>query len=299
MIIKGKVYKGQALAIVLVVLMIGSIMVLGLMARNIKSQQKVFDEKLSSESIELSNTLINYSKSITKEQVDAACGGTNVGCCLTGADIADFSGNTSIGTNFSCQSTNSSDSGVRLCFEPVGSFEDYQLNKDATFALVFVKGSYPNCDMVMNFEQIGSGHSAIYINFIYAQKDASGNVISFKQFDGSDDIELAFNNDALNWQGWEIPVGNNVTLNTAPKVVGGTTYQLDEIRVTAIGSSFNIDLNDSSNCMGDITMYKVTADANCGGDYRGNWYYKPIRETALSVFDYTIYNKNGNLENGD
>jgi len=294
---KSEKYTGQALIIVLIVLIVGAIIALALAVRSIKSQQKVIEEERSSESYNIASSLISYSQILTAEDITAAfaraeCVGQDE-CCFEGEEIADLT-DTTLTESFTCSQLGGGSSGlteVKFCLDEVQNFNDLEIPKDKTVSIPILS-SYGGCSLDFSFTPQGSGTGGIMIKRIYAQKDALGIPIEFKDYSSSDitSLQMGTNTDWDNWQSYTAGTNYPIDISSA----GG--YDLYEIRLTAVGSSMNVTMADSAACFGDPVYYRVVTSANCSGEFRSLWYYKPVRETGSALFDYTIFNNNGALE---
>jgi hypothetical protein len=76
----------------------------------------------------------------------------------------------------------------------------------------------------------------------------------------------------------------------------GDTYNLDEIRIKAIGGTVALTYSLGSECEVDgLRMIQIQAGANCNGVYRSKEILIPETKWSSTIFDYVIFNGQGSI----
>ena len=102
--------------------------------------------------------------------------------------------------------------------------------------------------------------------------------------------------DGVNWIYFPDDNTGQIDLDLNLKSTSGE-YQLDEIKITAIGGTVGIayQINNPESCTQDLKMINVQAAANCSGSYRGKSVLIPKKQWESPIFNYTIFNGEGTL----
>lgn len=300
--------RGQALVIVLIVLVVGVIIAMAIVSRSQKNQLKVVEEKKSAEAIQVSDSLVNVSQSLNIEEIRAACASNfnatpSTECCIQSSALGGKF--TLLGQTFdypkcSEQAGGEANSDVKLCFKLESNFDSYQISKDQVLSIPFLSGSTAGaCSMNIKATSSGSSNTGLYISKYYADKDANGNVNSFKPYSGDDTSEWLIGTSNSDWQSWKntyVVSGNGIDIPISP-IAGTPTYKIHEVRVRAVGNPVTVQVSPNpAGCVTDTVAMRITASANCGSSYRSVWYYRPIRESANAFFDYVLFNGSGDLK---
>lgn len=74
MLNKKRNFEGQALAIVLIILVVGVLIALAVVSRSQKNALRLTEEKRSQEAIQVSSSLINASQSLSTAEIQSNCG---------------------------------------------------------------------------------------------------------------------------------------------------------------------------------------------------------------------------------
>jgi hypothetical protein len=298
-----KKYKSQALAMVLVIVIIGVIVALGLASRTNKNTLRNLDEKKAQDSTEVTNSLIDVSRSITTSEILAKCGAKfteKQDCVISLQDgtytTENFSTLPDISNFPKCSFSQSSDDVSKLTFSPIYNVEDYTLKKDEVLSFGFL-ATAPSCTSLdFNFTKIGSDAGGIVISKIYATKDPLFEPTGYKTYEPSDELYYFLGSIGTGWTGsWtSLPTGQ-WSLLSSNNDFNRLGYPIDTLRIRAVGADMKLNMQ-VNNCNMSPFFIKVTASSNCSGTSKSSYYYRPLRNNALPLFDFVLYNKNGDLK---
>ncbi len=301
-----KKYGGQTLAIVLVLLIVGSIIGFALYARLGRESQRIVDEKSASESDQLVDTIVGLISTSDYEQVK-------------GSDALNF---------FECDEETLRDDGcskeqvdlttLQGFFEALGSdsidFEEFGIAEDPKSCLSDLSMRYSLPDDEITIEK-----DDVYSIFVDKVDDwGSCNIKFFMTDSGSSDgfVLSTFYKDGDNYESYgfedivgygyegKTNLGGNWTsyVSGVDKVefpafspgVGRDVDFLSEIRFKSLGGSSNLRW-EASNC--DIEDYLVMkVGATCGGKNVVRSFVIPGQVFAPPLFDYVLFNGQGELK---
>lgn len=323
-------YNGQALAIVLIVLVIAIIIGMAIVARVFNDRVLVDDERSSSESIEIADTALDAVKDITfvdmktvahSSELKSICNPNNDlkydfladGCILEDVNDLNVFLNgiqkvvptyepapyyVSITDDLKNQCNNDNNQGIKVVFERFDPTETIDIQKDETFALVTqapVTVQTSTCNVNVTATPQGGGNSGIVVSGIYTSLDATGNITGYKPYE-QNDINSYFLGAPTamptTWSGWTT---SNGSLPSVGLVKGG--YGLYELRLRAIGTAVSVSADFSQNCYAREDLMKVSAIVNCNGNSRGKEFVLTGEDWAPSIFDYVLFNGDGQLKN--
>lgn len=302
---KVAIYSGQALALVLIVLIVGGIIAMAIISRSQKSQSRTIDERKSTNAVEVSTSIINLTQKLTLTEIEDAlmrssCAGATP-CCIDVASSGLFSADQVPSCSQSSGGEQQTD--TKICFDRVNEFSNYQLLKDDVLSIPISWSSASACSLDFNFSAVGTNQAGVVVNKIMANKTAGGaqfgdlTFLYTKGYEGwdYDRYLVAGVSDGTVWSNWGA-VQTSMSFPLVSRSFNSTTFQPHELRLTAVGGNINVNMSSTpSGCFSDVIFYKVTASANCGGDYRANWYYKPVVPGASPIFDYAIFNGKSSL----
>lgn len=306
-----KVYSGQALAVVMIVLVISVVLGLAMLSRTLRDTRQVANEKSSAEALELADSVLDTFKGISLDKLDQTCtsyGGlrSTEGCKVEGAtqvktfmDTAGVSDN-AIDSFDKCTNENSN---IELTAKLASAEDEYELRSDKVRSFI-VRQQTPNpstCQLQLSFEPRGSSFGGVVISKIYARNyDANGIPAEYKTYAFNDIQQYCIHltgslcaNSGVYQDSWtQVQSG---TMITVPLAASGV-YPLDEIRVRSVGGTVSMKASLSNpGCIQKWEMVKLTVGANCSGTYRAKEVQFPQTESALPLFDYVLFNGEGTL----
>lgn len=311
-----KVYKAQALAIVMIVLVISAILGMAMLSRTLKDTQQLASEKSSAEALEFSDSLLDTLKGTSVATLESVCENVNYGeglrssegCSVKGVNsVKEFLDSAGVDSNAinvfdKCSNDNSQ---VELSAKLAGPEDSLEIPSDGIRSIV-VRGQTPaaGCSVTFRVEPRGSSFGTVMVSQVYARNYTNGVPAQYKPYDYTDInqycIHLTGRSCADNTDGdgaW-IPIesGAPITVSLANKTSGGVSYPIDEVRLRAIGGTVAVSTSVSpASCIQNWEMVKITAGANCTGAYRAKEIQIPQQESAISLFDYVLFNGEGVL----
>lgn len=309
----AKKYSGQALAIVMIVLVISLILGMAMLSRVLRDNFRVVNEKSSAEALETVDAVIDALKGTPVTTMKASCAkpqfGTGVtvneSCKVAGTDnvtayLADLGIN--VDTSKTLQNCSADSSALEVSTKLAGPDDELEIRPDTVRSFV-LRGQTPTvagCTLNLTVESRGSDVSGLMISKVYARNYVGGVPSEFKPYELSDISSYCVyrgsdctSNTNLTDSWTPVASGSNISIPLAAS--GG--YNLDEIRVRSVNSIIAIKSSLSTlNCVKDWEMLKVTVGSNCTGSYRAKEVQIPQNEWALPVFDYVVFNGSGVLK---
>lgn len=324
---KNMKYSGQALAIVLVVLVVAVIIAMAIISRVASDRVRVSDERSSAESIEIADSALDSFRNVPLQSIKAVAENPSVTLCSTdpgynfledGCELADYNQfrqfmnqlesevpgfdsdpyMNSISTSLSSQCSGEfEDNGIKVLFEK-GTGEDLvEVQKDDVFSII-TSGQAPNpaaCNLNLNLDPMSGNRAGAIVTPIYAQVDSNGIITSFKDYAANDSRGYCLGDLACNsaWPEW----GNWVTSTGVISIPASSSgFHLKELRVRAVGSALAVTSSFTPNgCMVSEEAVKISAIVSCGGTSRGKEFVITDQEWAPALFDYLLFNGNGEL----
>lgn len=318
-------YSGQALAIVLVLLVVGSIIGLALYARSLKDTGRVTQEKGSAEANELAETIIGILSTTDYQKIMQTCRDGEVdyladpdGCKPSGDTLQDVENflnevgaatdgsilNNFVGTDATTPKCESADLSLSYATQD----DKIPVQKDQAVS-IFVPGiNWAACSITFNMEPT-SPNVGFLMSRNYATVDANGKVTSFLPYNPANVESFCFSADGsscenLNFLGsswlpyiYGTEAGN--TRLTFPSGLYATTISakpIYEVRFRSINGDSNLSWTTSGDCSGLSNFIISEVGSTCQGEYVGKTFLIPPSPSAPPIFDYTIFNGKGVLE---
>jgi hypothetical protein len=306
-------YTAQALAIVMIVLVVAVIIGMAMFSRTLKDTQQITQQKSSAEALEFADSVLDIVKGTSATKIKTVCNDTTYGQGLTSTNGCVADGNTNVSkflndlgvTSSSlnilnkCSSQNSS---VQVTAQLAKSTDDYEISRDNVRS--FVLGSQTPtpaaCTLNLTLEPRGGRVVGAMISKIYARNYVSGFPQEYKSYSTTDSTQYCvYQNgsscaDNPNMTDQWVPLQSNTSLTISLGAVSG--YPLNQIRVRAIGGALGLKYSFStSGCVQDTEMVKIVVAANCTGTYRAKVIQIPQQDWASPIFDYALFNGTGVL----
>jgi hypothetical protein len=312
-----KVYKAQALAIVMIVLVISAILGMAMLSRTLKDTQQLASEKSSAEALEFSDSILDTLKGTTVATLETVCENTAYGeglrspggCSVKGVqDVKNFLDSAGVDSNALgvFDKCSNSSSLVELSAKLAGPEDELELPSEGVRSIV-LRGVSPSptaCTVDFKFEPRGSSFANVMVSRVYARTYTNGIPAEYKAYEYTDLDQYCVHitgsscSDNSNADGGWVALqsGNALSIPLGSKTLGGATFPLDEIRVRSIGGTVAVKTSISHpNCIEKWEMVKITAGANCTGAYRAKEVQIPQVDSAISLFDYVLFNGEGAL----
>jgi hypothetical protein len=305
-------YEGQALAIIMIVLVVAVVIGMAMLSRTLKDRERVTEEKTSAEALEFSDSILDVVKGTPVEKLEEVCAnpdfgaGIEEGCEVKGVSaVENFLTEAGVSTGFldSFGQCTGSGSDVEMSISLAGADDDYEIRPDTVRAFV-LRQQTPDpaaCTLDLEFEPRGGENAGVAVSRVYASGyDANGVPANYKVYDYDDTVEYclfrsgdACPDGSIFTDSW-VPLQSGDTLSVPLTSSGG--HPLDEIRVRAVNSAVGVRSSlSSAQCVDDMEMVKIVVAANCTGSYRAKELQIPQQEWAFPIFDYVLFNGNGTL----
>lgn len=329
-------YEGQALAIVLIVLIVAVIIALAVVSRTLSDRTQVVRERSSADAVEAANSTLDAVAGISISELAEYAEGPGRSICNLGLtdsfaekgcniesiddletfldffELAAFYDtiNNDLSAKCPASSPEQFDSSLKLSFEYTSDDNEISIDKDSVFSIIN-DGNPPNsdpgtCAIDLNATPLPSGSTAgVITSAVYVRKDGS-DIESFKQYQYPDVKAFCISdgcNGNLDWvestnASWGLRLTGNIDDVSIVKTVGVTDYYLQELRIKPIGSDINLvrQATGGANCVSFKDLLKVSVTVNCGDTARGKEIVLTDDEWAPAIFDYVLFNGNGVLE---
>lgn len=308
------VYKGQALAIVMIVLIVAAVIGMAMLSRTISDKQRVVEEKSSAEALEVSDSLLDVVRGVSLEEIQSACisaGSEGVdsesGCIvddetqsldifLEEAGIAN-----SVLDGFDTCEGDTSEISMAVSLATMEDELEVRSNSVRSFVL---GGQIPTddaCTLNLSFEQRGTENAGVIISKVYAKDYTDGIPSEYKPYDFDDMKGYCFGSGCpgleSNMSGSWVEQAEETIVSIPLKDIDVNDYQLDEVRIRPINGVVALKSEIvPANCIPDTEMVKIIVAATCSGAYRAKSIQIPQQEWALPLFDYVLFNGGGILQ---
>jgi len=293
---KNSTYKGQALAIIMVVLVVSSIIGLSIFTRSIRDKRATIQERDSAEAYEIVDSILNNMLSHSIEDWEEA--GMVKGVVYREKDgveeITDKLRN--LQSYLALQSTTicplkGTNNEYTLCLNDTNS--DTVFDVEPGHAFTFVVGEEninPGCIIGVNFVGNQSNNTGFMINYI--NNDAGNNI---KEYDYSDAKTYCFK------------IGEKDECNDFRKYEGVTKFDPSDTLEVPINPGVNriqlIAINERIrlrytpvNCPANMfDRFSLKASATCNNVYRAKEVLLPKIKSNYSLFNYVIFNGIGSM----
>ncbi|HBB64383.1 MAG: hypothetical protein UR45_C0001G0024 [candidate division WS6 bacterium GW2011_WS6_33_547] len=310
-----KRYQGQAIAIVMVILVVATVLGASLYSRMIKNREAIIDTKESARAIEQADTILDTvisSDIFTVQSAIDACLKKPEGCTFN--SIVDFKTsflglynidstilNEIPDTEWCSNTTTTTDteSSISIIFgyAGLGDGQDWEVGQVMALNLEGVS-NVAGCNLTLSFGSSSSEEEVFTIKKVY--RDVSGNV---KPYVEDDMLMYCLPDDGTCSS---VAPTTSVESFTSPNSISIPLYEvkdgypLYEIRVLPLKGTLRISSQVSgATCAigNNLNNYKMNSKVNCKGDYREKQVIIPnIHNVGYpTLFDYTIYNATGVL----
>lgn len=316
-------YPGQAIAIIMVILVVATVLGASLYSRTLKNKEAAINTKDSMMAVEQADSLLDlFVRSDFDfllhlfDEVESSTEGELVYTSIadirsflegSGVDVSILNPNTGI-SNW-CEDTGVGSS-IKLTIAPADPVTDYVDVRVGSARVFNLKDNTytPPCSMTLMFEARESTPTLFTIKKIYGNSSdeieayendgtiAGDDMVAYCFTpDGSpcpDDLGVAQPRTSFN----NLEAGNTLSIDLTE--TNGSGVPLYMIRVIPLNNTLAVSNSDVSDCSSnDFSYLKINAGVNCYGSFREKQIMIPGVDSLgySSLFDYTIYNT-GTLE---
>jgi hypothetical protein len=304
---KEKYYSGQALAIVLIILLAGIIIALAIYSRTLRNKERIVQERNSEEASQYVDSVIDVVNTVKPEelvvklQTECPDWGSLEGgetCCIKNEtdDSGEYQDRIGEFLKVNLDDFNLSyaqNSEAELCFERMYEIDEPRLiKKDYTYTISFIIDD-ETCEYDLNFTANNGTDVGVIMHKLYGFRDADGDVTEFKSYNTNDIIGYKVKGGTTfnNWANLNSEGTITFPLSKSEK------YSPVHLRLRAYGGDLSFTLKDATTnktCKNVIEM-RVVSTANNSGNEQSRYYYMPVEGSAPSLFDYVLFNGQGEL----
>ncbi len=277
-------YKGQTLAILMVILVAVVVIALGMYSQIVRNKERVFQERMSMEVGQFTDSIIDSMQAIPSSHFFSAVNG--MGSCLNSPEgcCYDDLGDIPAPLSEYLQSdivTESQD--ISVCFSRKGDVTSPEALPSEGSFVIPLSPNVGACDYTLTF----SGDGAVVVTKVYVKYDEDNEIIAVKDYDYDDVVGILLGSSLTTSGGWRTNPSysfNNDTLEG---------YDLYEVRVMPLGGGISYTLAENGlNCTNYLSvMVQVTASES--GVSQSSYFELPKNPAVDELFDYVLYNNHG------
>ncbi len=310
-------YKAQALAIAMVVLVVSAIIGLSIYSRSHRDKQSTVDERASAEALEISDFLLDKLTTYSLDTVMASMNAIGepitfpqgvvlkenkkeqkISALLT--NLGDATGLASI--NFCLPAD---DNEYNLTLKEADQTSPYEVMPGQIWSLPLNETTFTDCTLNIKVTK-GETKAGFSVTRIYGKDyNALGEAGEYKLYSDDDVDNYCFSDNGSecnnvenfldNWKKFN-PASDTVSINLQDMKDG---YKLDTVTVKAVGGNigvyYNMLVSNGNSCMDDFRMIELRASAYCNGLYRGKEILIPEKKWHSAIFDYVLFNGEGSM----
>lgn len=276
-------YKGQTLAILMVILVAVFVIALGIYSQIVRNQERIFKERTSKETASFTDTL---TESMQGASVDVLFNNLeaqscfDTGCCYNNIeDVQEI-----LDVDLSLIDPNEIEENFEVCFTKKRTVSEPELMlKEKTITIPMAR-NVGACSYLLEL----SGTGGIVLRKVYVKYDASGQIIAVKPYDYSDIIGVKA--DPLLAGDYGLPVWSAVPTAFDNSAVDG--YDLLEVEMFSLEDGIYYKLSEMNGCSNYFaTTVQVTTTQD--GISQSSYFDIPKAKTLDPIFDYVLYNNYG------
>lgn len=285
-----KTYSGQALAIIMVVLVISSIIGFSIFTRSLRDKRSTVQERYSAEALEVNDNILDYILQNTNE-------GEIPDLVIDQEYASDLSGEFDIRNKFDLSKlavcgldgTNNKYT-VKLFYGDNNTV--YQVEPGQAFSFVVPENeAVPDaCVINVKFQPEGIPDNTGFTKNIIFRTSSTGSTI--KDYDYSDAETYCLSTNCTNFE--KNP--NYVPWDPATTLVipaGGVN--LDRAQLIAINSRIRFTYEPTAACGNLFKTLILRSSATCNGVFRSKEAIIPVHRAHFSIFNYVLFNGSGEM----
>ena len=288
-----KTYSGQALAIIMVVLVISSIIGFSIFTRSLRDKRSTVQERYSAEALEVNDNILEYILQNTNE-------GEIPDLVIDQEYASDLSGDFDIRNTFdlskltvcSLDGTNNKYT-VKLFYGDNDTV--YQVEPGQAFSFVVPENeAVPDaCVINVKFQPEDIPDNTGFTKNIIFRTSSTGSTI--KDYDYSDAETYCLSTNCTNFE--KNPKNpNDVRWDPATTLeipAGGVN--LDRAQLIAINSRIRFTYEPTAACGNLFKTLILRSSATCNGVFRSKEAIIPVHRAHFSIFNYVLFNGSGEM----
>lgn len=293
---KFKTYSGQALAIIMIVLVVSSIIGFSVFNRSLRDKKSTIQERDSGEAYEvvdiLLDTMLQYSSEdwMGKITLDTPyeTNGTNDLQTLLDTFGSTFDAN-------SLSMCKIQDSNNKYTLKLAYGNEDtmYQVEPGQAFTFLVPAGQEPglSCEITVNFITSNlPDNTGFMLNKIFRTPDYTSEQIADYNYTDADTFCLSTCSNFT----------KNPSVPTAPSPFTiPMPSGIDRAQIIAINNPIQFQFTPSAGCGDLFKTLVLRASATCNGVYRAKEIIVPVHRAHYSIFNYVLFNGNGPMNSNN
>lgn len=283
-------YKGQTLAIVMVILIAVVVIALGIYSQIVRNQERVFQERASKEAGTYTDSIVDALQSMDAQEFITNISGQECWekgeCCYEDLSLVE----NLVGVNLTMLEDVQAPKEIQFCVSKKFSVSTPEnLLKEKNVVIPFMSGT-DFCNYTLDF----TGNGGVVVNKLYVKYNGSGEIIGVKPYDSTDivGIKVGSPSNGVDYSGNWLSL-NNYQFNNDPEIFGADTYELYEVILKSVDGDISYVINnDAFNCANYLSIaFQVTSEED--GLSQSSYFELPLHESIDDIFSYVLYNNNG------
>lgn len=294
---KFKTYSGQALAIIMIVLVVSSIIGFSVFNRSLRDKKSTIQERDSGEAYEvvdsLLDTMLQYSSEdwMGKITLDTLyeTNGTNDLQTL----LATFGSTFDTNSLSMCKIQDSNNKyTLKLQYGDEDTMYQVEPGQAFTFLVPEMQEPISGCEISVNFLTAGlPTNTGFMLNKIFRTPTFSSNLI--KDYDYTDADTYCLSSSCGNFTKNGSPATNATSPFIIPMLSG-----IDRAQIIAINNPIQFQFT-APNCGNMFKTLVLRTSATCNGVYRAKEIIVPVHRAHYSIFNYVLFNGNGPMNSNN
>ena len=289
-----KTYSGQALAIIMVVLVISSIIGFSIFTRSLRDKRSTVQERYSAEALEVNDNILDYILQNTNEgeipklvidQEYASDGVNNIRNLLNMGD--------NLFNKLTVCSLDEPNNKYTVKLFYGDNDTVYQVEPGQAFSFVVPEGQEiadNTCTINVKFQPEGIPDNTGFTKNIIFRTSSTGSTI--KDYDYLDAETYCLSTNCTNFEKERnyVPWNPDDTL-----VIPAGGVNLDRAQLIAINSRIRFTYEPTAACGSLFKTLILRSSATCNGVFRSKEAIIPVHRAHFSIFNYVLFNGSGEM----
>lgn len=314
---KKNMYKAQALAIAMVVLVVSSIIGLSIFSRSHRDKKSTIDERASAEALEISDLILDKLSTYSLETVMSAM--NTIGKPITfpqGVILKENKEDKEITALLTILGDSTGLSNINFCLPADGNeynvtlreadqTSPYEVMPGQIWSLPLNEATFTDCTLSIQLSK-GESRAGFSVTKVYGKNyNANGEAGEYKPYSDEDVTNYCFSDNGTECNNAENFLDTWTKYNTATDTVTINLqemkdgYKLDTVTIKAvagnIGVYYNMTVSNGNSCMDSFRMIELRTSAYCNSVFRGKEMLIPERKWHSAIFDYVLFNGEGSM----